>query len=819
VFLLLLVLIQTGATSQTNFFTEFRLPYFASAPHGIVVDRSGVLWFALSDKNSIASYDPTSARFWKYDLPSGENQKPTELAIDSNGNIWFTEYYGNRLGVLKIQYPGIELQIQEFAIPTRNSQPGVVAVDNNGIVWFTESKGNKIGAYDPNAGAFSEWAIPTPNSGPWGLCIDVRNRVWFTEADGNNLGVFDPASQQFHEYRVPTSNSNPEKCLQSRGRIWFTEMLGNKIGSFNTTGLAFSEYPIPTLNSWPRGIAIDSAENIWFTELRGDKIGRLGLYNFTLEEWAIPADSYYKTYPQLPGSWPISVAVDAGDKVWFTEYNANNLASLIPPTFFVELSAIPQAPLIVDGNTYDALSLPLLFKWDTGSKHSVSLMNGFNINAESRYRFANWSDGIADSQREVTITGYLILTAYGKIQYLFEISSPYGTPIGAGWYDAGTNVSITIEDSISYNGSLAVFDHWAGDLSSKLPSATIIVDAPKRVVAVWRIETISSQSGRFSPQSSYFPIVLLLAAGVGGSSVLLVRRRMKVVKMSDANPDNLRIGARVLLEGFGNAVVRILEIREGGQARVYVCADRSGRKLALKTFKHLAEDSETAKRIQRRFYDEAALWVELGAHANIVRALCFSKMCDKPYLVLEFVENNLRNLISDGKLGISQSLRLAKDVCSGLAYAHSKGIVHRDIKPENILVDSNGTGKVSDFGLARVIDEQTGTISQDLTGTLPYMSPEEFAPEGHVDERSDVYSFGVLLYEMLTQNKPFTAQTLGELISAHRYTQPSPPSSRSAFSIPSKIDDLVLKCLAKHPSNRYQSFDVILDEISRVLTP
>jgi serine/threonine-protein kinase len=296
-------------------------------------------------------------------------------------------------------------------------------------------------------------------------------------------------------------------------------------------------------------------------------------------------------------------------------------------------------------------------------------------------------------------------------------------------------------------------------------------------------------------------------------------RKGKAVDLSKAELDGLRIGSKVSVGGFGREM-RILEIREGWQGRVYICTDQRGPKLALKTFKHFVGDSETSKRIERRFYNEAALWIGLGTHVNIVRAISFSRMSDRPYLVLEFVERNLRDWIP-GVKSTHQALRLAKDVCSGLAYAHSKGILHRDIKPENVLVDSNGTAKVTDFGVARVFDEETGTISQDLTGTLPYMSPEEFgaASEGqmHVDTRSDVYSFGVLLYEVLTRNKPFTAQTIGELIFAHCHQRPSPPSSRSVFSLPRRVDELVLKCLEKDPSKRYQSFDLVLDGISRIL--
>jgi tRNA A-37 threonylcarbamoyl transferase component Bud32 len=281
------------------------------------------------------------------------------------------------------------------------------------------------------------------------------------------------------------------------------------------------------------------------------------------------------------------------------------------------------------------------------------------------------------------------------------------------------------------------------------------------------------------------PIIITFAA----ITVYGVRRKTSVVRLSRAHPDDLKVGTRALFDTLGNRILRVSEIREGGMARIYVCADRKNRKLVLKTFRQtISSDSQKIRKIEKRFYHEAALWIGLGTHPNIVRALSFARMRDRPYLLLEFVEGgNLRDRINSQQFDLMHSLKPARDICSGIGYAHSKGVVHRDIKPENVLIDHSGIAKVTDFGLARVVDEESRTMSQDLTGTLPYMSPEQLSLEEPVDERSDVYSFGVVLYEMLSGERPFEAESAGQLVAAHRELVPPPRVLAQSHSRPSLI--------------------------------
>jgi hypothetical protein len=640
------------------------------------------------------------------------------------------------------------------------------------------------------------------------LCLDPQNRVWFQEGDGNKLGMLDPAPQKFAEYPLPTPNSYPEKCIYNKDAIWLTEFQGNKIAAFYPSNMSFKEYSIPTPDSWPRTIVVDSAKNIWFNELQGNKIGRLALYNFTLEEWSVPT----------PSSWLISLAVDQRDKVWFTEYDGNKIGSLIPPTFYAEFSALPQTPLTVDGKTYDALALPLLFKWETGSVHSVSLTSKYNINAGSRYAFEQWSDGKISPQREIKVSGYLILTANGNIQYLLQIVSNYGDPSGAGWYDAETNVTIAVKTPFTYNGSSFLFERWTGDLASDTPNATIIVDSPKQITAIWQTQTTPAQV--LSSQQSAWPLLLLLSLAVVGS-IVVVQRTRKTIDLSHEDLTSVKVGSRVIFEPFGRMKMQIQEILEGNMGIVYVCKDKNGRRFAVKTFHPWAStDQLTLQKLEKRFYNEAALWIGLGTHENIVRAINFANIRGRPFLLLEYVEgSNLRHLINSERMDLRRALTIARDISSGLSYAHSKRVLHRDLKPENILIGRNGIGKVTDFGLAKIMLEESGTISQDLAGTLSYMSPEQFSSGAFVDERSDIYSFGVVVHELLTGERPFRIDSIAELIKSQREYDRSSPILRSK-SVPAAIETMVLKCLRNKPGERFESFNEIqgiLEEAIRKL--
>jgi eukaryotic-like serine/threonine-protein kinase len=197
----------------------------------------------------------------------------------------------------------------------------------------------------------------------------------------------------------------------------------------------------------------------------------------------------------------------------------------------------------------------------------------------------------------------------------------------------------------------------------------------------------------------------------------------------------------------------------------------------------------------------------------------------QPYFVMELVQGRpVNEYVRAGKLSCPARLMLFERICEAINYAHQRGVIHRDLKPSNILVDSSGQPKILDFGLARITDGDAAvtTVSRDfgrIIGTLPYMSPEE--AQGHfdaVDVRSDVYSLGVILYELLTDQLPYSV-TRGSLPESLRIISEDPPRRPSLIdpAVRGDLETIVLKALAKEPEQRYQTAAALADDLNRFL--
>jgi serine/threonine protein kinase len=162
----------------------------------------------------------------------------------------------------------------------------------------------------------------------------------------------------------------------------------------------------------------------------------------------------------------------------------------------------------------------------------------------------------------------------------------------------------------------------------------------------------------------------------------------------------------------------------------------------------------------------------------------------------------------------AEALSIVGDVADGLAYAHDKGVIHRDIKPHNILLTRDGVAKISDWGLGKIMSDarETSIVGFSLT----YAAPEQIAPKrfGTPDARTDLYQLGVVLYELLTGTPPFTAESLGEFSEAIINEEHRPPSAFDPALAP--YDEVVARCLAKHPEDRYASAKELLEEILRL---
>jgi len=209
------------------------------------------------------------------------------------------------------------------------------------------------------------------------------------------------------------------------------------------------------------------------------------------------------------------------------------------------------------------------------------------------------------------------------------------------------------------------------------------------------------------------------------------------------------------------------------------------------------------------------------AHDHIVSVYRFEKPAGfPPYIVMEFVDGETLDakLKREGQLAPEEAASIARQVALGLAAAHEHGMVHRDIKPANILLDKKtGRAKISDFGLARDVADESMAVTQagELAGTAPYMSPEHFLAPEKVDGRSDVFSLGVVLYQLLTGQLPFRGTFL-QIRSSILDDEPTPPQSLSD-AIPVDLETIVLACLQKDLHARYASAQAVAEDLRRYL--
>ena len=259
-------------------------------------------------------------------------------------------------------------------------------------------------------------------------------------------------------------------------------------------------------------------------------------------------------------------------------------------------------------------------------------------------------------------------------------------------------------------------------------------------------------------------------------------------------------------------IVRL--IGSGEMANVYLATDMiSGIHVAVKIFKPpFSEDEEFIK----RFRAEARAVARLS-HPNIVRILDVGREGRYRYVVREFIDGvTVRELLArNGRLSWRAAVTIAGQVGLALEAAHQNGIVHRDIKPENILLTSDGTVKVSDFGLARpVLSSTVTTQSAESLGSVRYFSPEQ-AGGGPVGPGTDIYALGILLFEMVTGSVPFDGDSAVDIAVRH-LQEPPPFASSLSPDIPAGLDAIIRKSMQKSDS-RYQSVREMNDELDALL--
>ncbi len=278
-------------------------------------------------------------------------------------------------------------------------------------------------------------------------------------------------------------------------------------------------------------------------------------------------------------------------------------------------------------------------------------------------------------------------------------------------------------------------------------------------------------------------------------------------------------------EGESVGAYRIVrELGRGGMGTVYL-AERAAagfeQRVALKVIKRGMDSDE----VLRRFFAERQILAQLN-HPNIARLLDGGQTADgRPFYVMEYVEGvALDEFAQTHSLAVTERLQLFQQVCAAVQYAHQQLVIHRDLKPSNILVTADGTAKLLDFGIAKVLStDDTATVTQALMLTPAYASPEQLRG-ARLTTASDVYALGVILYELLTgvspyDIKPTETQAFSQAVCETEPLRPSVRASRTKSGQPinAELDYLVMMALRKEPSRRYGSVEQFSTDIHRYL--
>jgi virginiamycin B lyase len=319
--------------TRTTQILEFPMLGPDRVPGVLAVDAHNNVWFtaggggfsrlaAIPLNNRIGRLS-ADGKITEFETPTIESG-PTSIHIGKEGDVWFTERGGNKIGRLNPQTGGIK----EYEIPTPMSVATGITVDAEGLVWYASKMASKIGRLDPNTGAIKEYDTPTPKSQPSTITYDAEGNIWFDERANDKIVRLNPMTGQMREYDVPTQGSRVVGLVpDNRRHVWFLELGANKVGRLDTeTGMVL-EHSIPTKYSSPFKLTIDSYGRVWFTQAFGNKVGVLIDGKFV--ELAIPT----------PDSMPGGITTDSRGNIWFTEQAGNKIAMIpsgakFPPEIF-----------------------------------------------------------------------------------------------------------------------------------------------------------------------------------------------------------------------------------------------------------------------------------------------------------------------------------------------------------------------------------------------------------------------------------------------------------------------------------------------------
>ena len=324
------IVLGAAAPALAQSFLEFPLPTAGSEPNGITTGSDGNLWFTEVAGNRIGRITPGGV-ITEFPLPLnslGESSQPLAIMSGPDGALWFTMSAGSRIG--RITPAGA---LSFFTTPTAASGPQGIVVGPDGNIWFTEISANKIGRLAIGTGTITEFTVPTPNSRPARIAAGADGALWFTESQtnppANKIGRI-TTSGVITEFPVPTPNSRPWGITavdsDGGGAMVFTERAASKLALINLAGQVLREISTPTANSEPVRLAFGSDENLWFTEFAGNRLARVNASGdvtgpITITEFLVPT----------PASAPSGLTLGPDGALWFTERSGNKIARFVPP--------------------------------------------------------------------------------------------------------------------------------------------------------------------------------------------------------------------------------------------------------------------------------------------------------------------------------------------------------------------------------------------------------------------------------------------------------------------------------------------------------
>lgn len=290
--------------------------------------------------------------------------------------------------------------------------------------------------------------------------------------------------------------------------------------------------------------------------------------------------------------------------------------------------------------------------------------------------------------------------------------------------------------------------------------------------------------------------------------------------MSDSGAETLRLDAEemdLLLQVVQRELAKdydiTRELGRGGMAVVYQAVEVDlGRRVALKV---LPPDMAMSRTMAERFKREARMSASLD-HPNIIPIFRVGQAGSLFYIAMKLVEGRSLNEIieTQGALPMPVVIHLMRGITAALAYAHDRGIVHRDVKCANVLIDRDGRAMVSDFGIARTMEDPTMTVPGVVMGTPYFMSPEQCAAR-RIGPQSDQYSLGIVLFQLLTGLVPFHADTLPAIMHHHFYT-PVPDVANVRSDVPPALAAVLSRALAKKPEERFATTAAMLAAVEAV---